>query len=118
MALASGAVEPPVNAADLAEAAEVPHNYMGKILHQLVRAGILHSVRGKHGGFELAVAADKLSLLRVVSQFDDLGLDGECLFGRAKCGGSEPCSVNERWRKVAKPVFEFFSKTMIADVLE
>lgn len=117
MALASGVVEPPVNAADLAEAAEVPHNYMAKILHQLVRARILQSVRGKHGGFDLAVPADELSLLRVVSQFDDLGMEGECLFGRAQCGGSEPCAAHGKWKKVAKPVFEFFSKTMIADVV-
>ena len=45
----------PVRASELARAVDVPRNYLGKILHELVRAGILKSTRGKGGGFELAV---------------------------------------------------------------
>ncbi len=116
LSLASGAVEPPVRASELAEAAGVPPNYMGKILHQLVKSGILRSVRGKNGGFELAVPAEELSLLDVVSQFDDLGLEGKCLFGRVECG-QNPCSTHDRWAQVAHQVVEFFSSTTIADVL-
>jgi len=115
--LAGGAVAPPVRASELAEAADVPPNYMGKILHQLVKAGILRSVRGKKGGFELAIPAEELSLLDVVSQFDDLGLEGKCLFGRVECG-QKPCATHDKWGKVAHQVVDFFSSTKIADVLK
>ena len=117
LSLASGAVEPPVRASELAEAAAVPPNYMGKILHHLVKAGVLRSVRGKKGGFELAIQSEELSLLEVVAQFDDLGLEGKCLFGRVECGRN-PCPVHERWGEVAHQVVDFFSSTTIADVLE
>jgi Rrf2 family protein len=108
----------PVNAADLAEAAEVPPNYMGKILNQLVRAGILRSVRGKKGGFELAVPAEKISLYKVASHFDDLGLEDKCLFGRLECSDQSPCPAHERWGIVAAQILEFFNSTTIADVIE
>ncbi len=117
MSLAGGAVEPPVRASELAEAADVPPNYMGKILNQLVKSGILRSVRGKKGGFELAIPSEELSLLQVVSQFDDLGLEGKCLFGRVECGRN-PCPAHDRWGEVAHKIVDFFSSTTIADVLE
>ena len=90
---------------------------MGKILHQLVKARVLRSVRGKKGGFELAMQPEDLALLTVVSQFDDLGLEGQCLFGRAECGRT-PCTAHEKWRGVTKQVLAFFENTTIADVLQ
>lgn len=108
----------PVRAAELAEAVEVPPNYMGKILNQLVRAGILRSERGKKGGFEIAVPAEEITLYEVVSLFQDLGLEDKCLFGRLECTDQNPCPAHERWGKVAVQILEFFNSTTIADVLE
>lgn len=108
----------PVRAAELADAAEVPPNYMGKILNQLVRAGILRSARGKKGGFEVAVPAEKISLYEVISQFDDLGLEDKCLFGRLECSDENPCPAHEKWGKVANQILHFFNTTTIADVIE
>ena len=116
--LAGSSEGPPVRASELAEAVEVPPNYMGKILNQLVRGGILRSVRGKKGGFEVAVPASDISLYRVVSQFDDLGLEDKCLFGRLNCSDQHPCPAHERWEKVAAQVLEFFNNTTIADVIK
>ena len=108
----------PVRAAELAKAVEVPPNYMGKILNQLVRAGILRSVRGKNGGFEIAVPAEKVTLYEIVSHFEDLGLEDKCLFGRLECSDENPCPAHERWGKVATQILEFFNTTTIADVIE
>lgn len=108
----------PVRAVELARAVEVPPNYMGKILNQLVRAGILRSVRGKNGGFELAVPAESVSLFRIASLFDDLGFEDRCLFGRLECSNQSPCPAHERWGAVAAQILEFFNTTTIADVIE
>jgi Rrf2 family protein len=102
----------------LAAAADVPPNYMGKILHALVRSGILRSVRGKHGGFELAMPADQLSLRDIVSQFDDMGEGRRCLLGRAQCSDLDPCPTHERWGEVAQRIDEFFRTTTVADLMD
>jgi Rrf2 family protein len=108
----------PVTALDLAEAAEVPANYMGKILHELARRGVLKSARGKRGGFELAVDPDELPLLAIASPFDNLGEGRRCLLGRAECSDRDPCSAHARWGKVADQIDTFFQTTTVADVLE
>ena len=48
----------PVGAYRLADALGIPQNYLSKTLHQLARAGILDSTRGKLGGFRLAHILD------------------------------------------------------------
>jgi len=108
----------PVRANELAEATSVPRNYLGKILHVLVRAGILKSSRGKNGGFQLGVPPDRLSLLRVVSMFDRLGEQRRCLLGRPECSDQDPCPVHSRWRETAERIATFFRETTVADLLD
>jgi len=107
----------PVHATDLAAATAVPENYLRKVLHELVRGGVLRSTRGKHGGFRLAVPADRLTLLGVVSRFDALTARRTCLLGRPACSEADPCPLHHRWRHMADATARFFGETTIADVL-
>ena len=42
-----------------------------RIMRQLVNAGIVHSVAGKHGGFKLAVPAQEVRLAQVLHAVDE-----------------------------------------------
>lgn len=106
----------PVHATELAAATDVPENYLRKVLHELVRGGVLQSSRGKNGGFQLAVPADELSLLTVVCQFDRLTEQRRCLLGRAECSDVDPCPMHHRWKAMAEQLARFFGGTTIADV--
>ncbi|WP_426998674.1 RrF2 family transcriptional regulator [Pseudarthrobacter sp. N5] len=55
-----------VSSARLAEFYKLPASYLNKQLQALVRAGILSSVSGPGGGFQLARKAEKISVLDVV----------------------------------------------------
>ncbi len=115
--LAGCGPEQRVRAVELARAANVPANYMGKILHELALAGILKSATGKRGGFQLAVSAEQLPLRSVVAQFDRLGEERKCLLGQTECNDLDACATHERWVKVAERIDEFFRNTTVADVL-
>lgn len=56
----------PVNSARLAELYQLPPAYLSKQLQALVRAGILSSVSGPRGGFQLARRPDRITVLDVV----------------------------------------------------
>ena len=107
----------PVRAVDLADAVDVPRNYLGKILHELARAGILTSTRGKNGGFRLAVPAEKLQLLQVVAPFDRVSESRRCILGRRECSDSDPCPAHGKWKAASEEISRFFQSTTIADVL-
>lgn len=106
----------PVRVGPIAAALGVPQNYLSKTLHQLVRAGVLRSVRGPRGGFRLAVPPERLTLARVAAPFDDVG-DRHCLLGRPECGDRSPCAVHARWAAVSESLQTFFRATTVADVM-
>lgn len=107
----------PVRADDLAEAVDVPRNYLGKILHELVRGRILRSARGRHGGFRLAVAPEDLTLLQIVSRFDRMDARRRCLLGRPECSDRSPCPAHHRWKATSEQISRFFRETTVADIL-
>ncbi len=116
--LAANARDHLVPVGEIAEALDVPANYLSKILHQLARAGIFASVRGPHGGFRLAIPAEQLPIGRVISLFDDVVTDRRrCFLGRPECSDTNPCGAHHRWKSIAVDVQTFFRETTVDDVL-
>lgn len=103
---------------EIAEALEVPQNYLSKTLHQLAKAGVLHSSRGKHGGFRLSRRATEITLAEVVARFDGPTGARICLLGRSACSDSDPCPAHGRWKEVSAQVSAFFRETTVAQLLE
>lgn len=106
----------PVRVGDIADALDVPRNYLSKTLHRLARAGVLTSARGPTGGFQLAAAPEKLTLAEVAAPFVPVGRR-TCLLGQPACGDDRPCAAHSRWKLVAQQAEDFFSRTTIADLL-
>jgi Rrf2 family protein len=105
----------PVPVGDIAQALDVPRNYLSKTLHQLARAGVVASTFGPGGGFRLAAPAGELTLARVVAPFDAAGAR-HCLLGRARCADADPCPAHARWKGISEQVERFFSVTSVADL--
>jgi Rrf2 family protein len=55
---------------DIARSEALPERFLRKVLYQLVRAGMLNSLRGLYGGFRLARPAKSITLLNVVEAVD------------------------------------------------
>ncbi len=102
---------------EMAGALRIPRNYLSKIVHALVREGVLQSTRGKSGGFRLAVSPERLYVVQVVSSFGAVGEERHCLLGQAQCRDRTPCAAHARWKQVADRVAEFFRETTIAELL-
>lgn len=101
-------------AADLADELQLPANYLSKLLHQLVAAGILQSRRGRGGGFRLMRAASGLTLGEVVAPFDSPKRYRECFLGGKRCSASTACEVHDAWKPIADRMTAFLSKTTVA----
>jgi Rrf2 family protein len=106
-----------VRVGELADSLEIPQNYLSKTLHQLARAGVLASSRGKLGGFRLARPADRISLAEVIAPFGGPTATRSCLLGRAVCSDQNPCAAHARWKGVSAQVADFFRETTVAELL-
>ncbi len=102
---------------DLAQAAEIPPNYLAKILLALKNAGLLGTARGSRGGYWLVRPPESIHLIEIVSLFDQLQTPQPCVIGeRDQCNDENPCQAHERWRKIRKDYMEFLEGTTIADL--
>jgi Rrf2 family protein len=93
---------------DVARAYGIPSSFMAKILRQLVRAGLLQSSRGVHGGFALARSASEINLLEVVEAIEGPLALTDCMGEGTGCEWSDECPANLVWQEV---------QTGMADVL-
>ncbi|HEY7978982.1 MAG TPA: Rrf2 family transcriptional regulator [Rhizomicrobium sp.] len=60
----------PVMIADIAEEADVPRKFLEQILLELKKRGILHSHRGKFGGYTLGRPAESITFAEVIRTID------------------------------------------------
>ena len=82
---------------ELCKLERIPIPYAYKILKKLQQAGLLHSLRGRSGGYQLAVSLDKITLVDVLMAIDKDLLIFECLDSNKPCllhSVELPCSVH------------------------
>lgn len=115
--IAEGESTAPVSAKALARELDLPQNYLSKTLYRLVQNGVLRAVRGRGGGYAVAVPATELPLGRIVDAIDPEGPERRCLLGRAECSEVNPCATHRRWCVVRESIDDFFAETTVGDLL-
>ena len=85
---------------DLTKRLDIPYHFLGKILQDLKRNGFLTSVKGPHGGFALAMPAEKITLYQIVEAIDGAGFSHNCVMGFPDCSGKNPCAVHDTWSRL------------------
>jgi len=102
---------------DIAEAQGIPPSFMAKILRSLVRARLLRSSRGVHGGFALARAASRISLLDVVEAIEGPLSLTNCTPDPAGCARSDECPATSVWLEVQRKMAEVLKGTSLEDLI-
>jgi Rrf2 family protein len=79
---------------ELAEVNDVPRRFLEHIMLEMKAIGIVRSIPGRIGGFELAMPAEQVTMGRVVRLFDEMLAPIPCVSGTHY----EPCSQESRCR--------------------
>jgi Rrf2 family protein len=107
----------PCHGREIAKALGVSADSLLKILQQLAKAGVLHSSRGRFGGFTLGRPSGEISLLAVVEAIDG-PIDGRVpkagLRGPARTRNGIEVAMGES----ARAVRVLLEQTTIRDLLE
>ncbi len=101
---------------DIAVAACIPPGYLAKVLHVLVRGGIVTSQRGLKGGFVLARPPSDITCLDIVHVADGIQHVGRCPLG-VKCQGAALCALHRRLDQVISSAEGMLADSTLADIL-
>lgn len=104
---------------DLARSAQIPANYLSKVLWVLRNAGIIDATRGSGGGYRLRQRAAEIRLIQVVELFDHQRPARQCFLGGGReCMEADPCGAHEEWLRVRESYLGFLEKTTLADLAQ
>src|SRR5215204_2299788 len=102
---------------EVANELELPLAFIGKILQELVRKGLLASTKGPNGGFYLDKPASSISILDVIREIDGLEAFRRCGLGLKKCSDDHPCPLHEDFKVYRDGLARLFSQRTIQDLV-
>lgn len=102
---------------DIAEATASPVAFTAKVLQQLNRGGIVQSVQGKQGGFEISREQMKNTRLsQIVALMDGDQVFTGCGLGLPTCNAQQPCPLHDQFAKVRNELRNMLESTAILDL--
>lgn len=102
---------------DLAKQADIPANYLSKLLWTLGGAGVIEATRGSKGGYRMYRNPKEVFLAEIVELFDKGRANPHCLLaGRELCSDENPCSAHHAWRDARAAYVAFLQTTTITDI--
>lgn len=102
---------------EIAENQEIPRHFLSKILQQLVKAGLLESMKGPNGGFKLSKKPETITLLHIIKAIDGLDVFTQCGIGFKKCSDDHPCPIHHDFKVVRDKVFDLFKEKSLKELI-
>lgn len=120
--LASRSSGDPVPIAQIAEGENIPRKFLETILLELRKAGLLHALRGKNGGYRLARPATEITYAEVMRLLDGHIAPIPCAsryFYRPCDDCPDPATCETRWvmTKVRDAMSDVLDHTTIGDAV-
>ena len=89
-----------LSALALAERTHVGAATVSKLLKQLQRAGLVNSIRGVHGGYQLARPAAQISAAAILDALEGPMAITDCSVGEGHCEIERSCRVGRSWQRL------------------
>lgn len=106
-----------VQIGEIAKKLSVPKHFLGKIMQELVKAGLLQSTKGPYGGFYLTKDTLSTPLLRLAEITGDINQFDFCVLQLRTCNGINPCPLHDQAEAIKEKLQNMFTHTTIADLM-
>ncbi|MDA1076757.1 MAG: Rrf2 family transcriptional regulator [Proteobacteria bacterium] len=98
----------PVSVVDIAERQGISPSYLEQLFGRLKRAGLLASLRGPGGGYQITRDADDISVSQIVAAVGE-GVDATRCHGAADCQDGLTCLTHDLWSDLSQQIDEFMT---------
>ena len=103
---------------DVASQCDIPYHFLGKIVQQLTKRGLLVANKGPKGGIALGNPPDHITLLQVVEAIDGLDITTQCIIGLPTCKDTNPCPLHIEWGENRKKIVEMLTRKTLKTLAE
>jgi FeS assembly SUF system regulator len=92
------------SAADIADRTRIGLPTVSKLLKALQHAGLVHSVRGARGGYQLARPAAEINAAEIIDAVEGPLALTECASGAGNCDLEATCLVGQGWQRISRAI--------------
>ncbi len=107
---------PPVSLADISERQHISLSYLEQLFGKLRRKGLVTSIRGPGGGYQLAHKAETISVSQIISAVDEQ-IDATQCGGNQNCSEEGPCMTHELWASLNQKILAYLSGISLQDMV-
>ncbi len=102
---------------DINKNQDIPKPYLENILLTLKNGGIIRTIRGPKGGYELTKESKNITLLEIVSAFEGSLAPVKCVDDPNNCSKSNSCPTRGAWTKLKQAQIEVLKNINIESLI-
>lgn len=106
----------PVTLAAVSERQKISLSYLEQLFGKLRRHGLVDSVRGPGGGYNLAQGAAGVSVADIILAVDE-PIDATRCGGHENCRDEGPCMTHELWTSLNAHIFDFLRSVTLSQLV-
>jgi len=107
-----------VSVKDIAKGTDAPEHFIAKIMQDLSRRKLIHSVKGPNGGFYMDANDLKNSISDIVKAIDGDSIYSDCVLGLKACSEKNPCPVHFEYKEIKKNLIKMIEHSTIGEFNE
>jgi FeS assembly SUF system regulator len=104
------------SAGQVADATRLSQPTVSKLLKALVRAGLVVSERGSHGGYALARAGDEITAAQIIDAIEGPVAITECSSPGGRCSLEPTCRVGSAWQEINLSIRSALAQVSLTDL--
>jgi Rrf2 family iron-sulfur cluster assembly transcriptional regulator len=107
----------PVTLAGISERQKISLSYLEQLFGKLRRHGLVESVRGPGGGYNLARPMEQLTIADIIIAVDE-PLDATRCGGLANCQDEQRCMTHDLWVSLNEKIYEYLSSVTLKEMVD
>jgi Rrf2 family iron-sulfur cluster assembly transcriptional regulator len=109
--------EQPVSLAEISERQDISLSYLEQLFSKLRKAGLVVSMRGPGGGYQLNGRPEDVAIADIISAVDE-NVDATRCNGMGDCQDNKRCLTHDLWMDLSNQIRAFLSEITLADMTE
>jgi Rrf2 family transcriptional regulator, iron-sulfur cluster assembly transcription factor len=106
----------PVTLAGVSDRQKISLSYLEQLFGKLRRHGLVESVRGPGGGYNLARPANSVSVADIITAVDE-PIDATQCGGKENCQDDKRCMTHELWANLNTHIFSFLRSVSLEQLV-
>lgn len=109
--------EHPVSLADISDRQAISLSYLEQLFAQLRREGIVNSVRGPGGGYQLGKTPEEINVGMIIAAVNE-SIDVSKCKGNGNCSKNSLCLTHSLWERLEDEIENFLHTITLAQLVE